>query len=53
MSRVKKQECMTHALDKEQTTESTCETNQMLDLTAFKIAITNMFKGLKETVIKE
>lgn len=40
---------------KKQVTETTCESNQMLDLRGkqFKVAIINMFKELKKTMVKE
>ena len=45
---------MTHPPEQKQTTE-TCESNQVWDLVDqdFKVTIINMFKGLKETMIKE
>lgn len=33
--------------------ETACENDQMLDLTDFKVDITNIFRKLKETIIKE
>lgn len=49
-----KPESMTHPPEQKQTTE-TCESNEVWDLVDkdFKVTIMNMFKGLKETMIKE
>ena len=46
---------MTHTWEKKQATEIASESNQMSDLTEkdFKAAIKNMFKELKETIIRE
>ena len=46
---------MSYTLRKKKATETACESNQMLDLTEndFKAAIVNMFKEIKETMVKE
>lgn len=47
----KKQECV--RIQNNQATNSACVRAQMSDLTVFKAAITNMFKELEETMLKE